>query len=101
VQLLSVWVLEALKVLGGQRLHALTTQCPICHQSVRLHVNKSGRRHVLGHARALYEGARLDVHDVAEIRCIGSKSVKVFDPRPGERQRFKLPESLVRPRRIC
>ena len=95
MQLLSVWVREALKLLAGRRLHALTTQCPICHQSVRLHVNKSGRRHVLGHARALYEGARLDVHHVAKVECVGSKSIRVFDPRPGEHQRFKLPESLV------
>jgi hypothetical protein len=35
-------------------------------KSVRLHVNKAGRRHVLGHARALYEGARFDFHRVAK-----------------------------------
>ena len=94
MQLLFLWVREALKVLGGRGQYPLTTQCPICRQSVRLHVNKAGRRHVLGHAQALYEGARLDVHHVAKIRCAGSKSVKVFDPHPGEQQRFKLPESL-------
>jgi hypothetical protein len=95
MRLLSLWVREALKVLGGRRLHPLTTQCPICRQWVRLHVDKAGRRHVFGHARALYEGARLDVHHVAKAKCVGSKSVKVFDPHPGERQRFKLPESLL------
>jgi len=95
MQVLSLWVREFLKLLGGWRLHPLTTQCPICRQSVRLHVNKAGRRHVLGHARALYEGARLDVHHVAKVKCVGSQSVKVFDPRPGEQQRFKLPVSLL------
>jgi hypothetical protein len=95
MQLLYLWVREFLKLLGGQRLYPLTTQCPICRQSVRMHVNKAGRRHVLGHARALYEGARLDVHHVAKVKCVGSKRVKVFDPRPGEQQRFKLPKSLL------
>ena len=50
---------------------------------------------MFGHARALYEGARLDVHHVAKAKCVGSKSVMVFDPRPGEQQRFKLPKSLL------
>lgn len=95
MRLLSLWIREALKLLGGRRLHPLTTQCPICSQSVRLHVNKAGRRHVLGHARALYEGARLDVHHVARVKCAGSKSPKVFHPHPGEPQRFKLPDSLL------
>lgn len=95
MQLLALWARESLKVLGGWRLHPLTTQCPICRQSVRLHVNNAGRRHVWGHARALYEGARLDVHHVAKERCAGSKTVKVFDPCPGEQQRFKLPASLA------
>ena len=95
MQLLSLWLREFLKVLGGRRLHPLTTQCPICHQSVRLHVNKAGRRHVLGHARVLYEGARLDVHHVAKVECMGSKRMKLFDPRPGESQHFKLPGSLL------
>lgn len=93
-RLFSVWVREFLKVLSRRRRHPLTTQCPICRQSVRLHVNKAGRRHVLGHAQALYEGARLGVHHVAKVECVGSGSVKVFDPRPGESQRFKLPDSL-------
>jgi hypothetical protein len=95
MRLVSVWAREFLKLLGGRRLHPLTTQCPICRQSVRLHVNKAGRRHVLGHARALYEGARLGVHHVAKVECVGSRSEKVFDPRPGERQLFKLPKSLL------
>jgi hypothetical protein len=98
MKLLALWVREALKLLRGRRLHPLTTQCPICRQSVRLHVNKAGRRHVLGHAQALYDGARLDVHHVATVRCAGSKSVKVFDPHPDEQQRFKLPQSLLRDR---
>jgi hypothetical protein len=96
MRLISVWLRELLRLLGGRRLHPLTTQCPICRQSVRMHVNKAGRRHVLGHAQALYEGARLGVHHVAKVECVGSRSMKVFDPRPEERQRFKLPESLRR-----
>jgi hypothetical protein len=96
MRLLSVWLREALKLLGGRPLHPLTTQCPICRQSVHLHVNKAGRRHVFEHARALYEGARLDVHHVAKVKCVGSESVKEFDPRPSERQSFKLPQSLLR-----
>ena len=95
MHLFSLWVREFLKVLGRRRLHPLAAQCPICRQTVRLHVNRAGRRHMFGHARALYEGARLDVHHVAKAKCVGSKSVMVFDPRPGEQQRFKLPESLL------
>jgi hypothetical protein len=41
MRLLTAWVREFLKLLSGQRLHPLTTQCPICRQSVRLHVNKA------------------------------------------------------------
>ena len=96
MKLLALWVREALKLVRGRRLHPLTTQCPICRQSVRLHVNKAGRRHVLGHAQALYEGAHLDVHHVAKVKYAGSKSIKVFDPRPDEQQRFRLPQSLLR-----
>ena len=51
---LGVWVAEFFKLLGGRRLHPLTTQCPICQQMVRLHVNRAGRRHVFAHARAIY-----------------------------------------------
>jgi hypothetical protein len=62
---------------------------------VRLHVNKAGRRHVFAHARELYEGSRFSVHYAAKSECVGSGSRKVFDPRPTERQRFKLPNSLL------
>lgn len=92
---LSVWVVEFAKLLGGRRLHPLVTPCPICRQMVRLHVNKAGRRHMFGHARELYEGSRLAVHYAADIKCVGSGGVKVFDPRPNEHQHFKLPNSLL------
>jgi len=92
---LSVWVIEFLKLLGGRRLHPLTTQCPICQQMVRLHVDKAGRRHVFAHARVLYEGSRLSVHYAANIKCVGSGRAKRFDPHPNEQQRFKLPNSLL------
>jgi hypothetical protein len=49
--ILSVWVIEFTKLLGGRRLHPLNAECPICHQMVRLHYNKAGRRHLLAHAR--------------------------------------------------
>jgi hypothetical protein len=96
---LSVWVIEFIKLVGikfvgGLRLHPLTARCPVCGQMVRLHVNKAGRRHAFGHARDLYEGSRLSVHYATKAKCVGSGSVKLFDPRPGERQRFKLPGSL-------
>src|SRR5580704_761855 len=39
-----VWVVEFIKLLGGRRLHPIATQCPICQQMVRLHVDKAGRR---------------------------------------------------------
>jgi hypothetical protein len=67
----------------------------MCRQSVRLHFANAGHRHVLIHAKALYEGARLGVHYVDKVECVGSRSVKEFDPRPQERQRFKLPDSLL------
>jgi len=92
---ISVWVTELVKLLGGWRLHPVTAQCPICRQTVRLHVNKAGRRHVFAHARALYEGSRLQVHYAANIRCVGSGAPKTFDPRPNEHQRFKLPDRLL------
>ena len=50
---------------------------------------------MFGHARALYEGSRLSVHYAANVKCVGSDSPKQFDPRPGERQHFKLPSSLL------
>ena len=92
---LSVWVIEFFKLFGGRRLYPLTAQCPICQQMVRLHVNKAGRRHVFAHARALYDGSRLSVHYAAKMKCVGSGSPTLFDPRPNERQHFKLPSSLV------
>jgi hypothetical protein len=95
MRLLSVWFVEFAKLLGGRRLHPLVTQCPICGQMVRLHVDKAGRRHVYGHARELYEGSRLSVHYAAKVKCVGSGSPKLFDPRPNEHQRFKLPNSLL------
>jgi hypothetical protein len=100
MRLLSVWFVEfakllVTKLLGGRRRHPLVTQCPICGQMVRLHVNKAGRRHVYAHARELYEGSRLSVHYAAKVKCVGSGSPKLFDPRPNEHQRFKLPNSLL------
>jgi hypothetical protein len=77
---LFVWVVEFIKFLGGRRLHPLLTQCPICRQTVRLHVNRAGRRHVVTHARSLYEGCRLCVHFVARVKCLGSGTVMTFDP---------------------
>ena len=91
---LHIWVLEFIKLLGGRRLHPLTTQCPMCHQMVRLHVNKAGRRHVFAHAHALYEGSRISVHYVATFKCVGSGSPMLFNPRPQEHQHFKLPSLL-------
>ena len=92
---LSVWVIELFKFLGGRRLHPLRTQCPICGQMVRLHVDRAGRRHAFAHARALYEGARFSAHFAAKSRCVGSSSTILFDPRPNESQQFKLPKSLL------
>ena len=92
---ISVWVVEFIKLLGGQRLHPIATQCPICQQMVRLHVNKAGRRHVFAHARGLYEGSRFGVHYAAKMRCVGSGAQTMFDPRPNEHQSFNLPRSLV------
>ena len=91
---LPTWVIEFVKLLRGRPLHPLTTQCPICRQTVRLHVNKAGRRHVLEHARSLYEGSRFSAHYIAEVKCVGSNRPKLFDPHPGERQHFKLPNGL-------
>ncbi|MGD0148676.1 MAG: hypothetical protein ABSB77_08830 [Xanthobacteraceae bacterium] len=90
-----VWIVEFIKLLGGRRLHPIATQCPICQQMVRLHVNKAGRRHVFAHARGLYEGSRFDVHYAAKMRCGGSGAQTMFDPRPNEHQNFKLPRSLL------
>jgi hypothetical protein len=92
---LSVWIVEFIKLLIGQRPHPLSTQCPICQQTVHLHVNRAGRRHVFGHARGLYQGCRLCKHYVGRIKCLGSGARMLFDPHPNERQYFKLPDSLL------
>jgi hypothetical protein len=91
---LFVWIVEFMKLVGGRRLHPLLTQCPICRQQVRLHVDNSGRRHVFEHARGLYQGCRIPAHYVAKMKCDGSDALMVFDPRPNEHQHFKLPETL-------
>jgi len=92
---LSVWLIEFIKLVGGRRLHPIVTQCPICQQMVRLHVNQAGRQHVYAHARELYEGSRLSVHYAAKAKCDGSGRLKPFDPHPNEHQRFKLPHPLL------
>jgi hypothetical protein len=98
MRILSVWVIEFIKLFGGQRLHPLNAECPICHQMVRLHYDKAGRRHLLAHARAcsrsLYEGSRYCAHYTAKIKCLGSDTLAKFDPRPSENRRFKPPKSL-------
>ena len=50
---------------------------------------------MFAHARGLYEGCRFCVHFVGRIKCLGSGMAIVFDPRPNEKQRFKLPDPLV------
>jgi hypothetical protein len=98
MRILSVWVIEFIRLLGRGRLHSLNAECPICHQMVRLHYNRAGRRHLLAHAReysrALYEGSRYSAHYSAEMKCLGSGSPARFDPRPNENQHFKPPTSL-------
>ena len=91
---LSVWIVELFRLFSGRRLHPLKTQCPFCGQMVRLHVNKGGRRHMYAHARALYEGSRFYAHYVPKGKCPGSRTPAIFDPRPNEHQRFKLPDAL-------
>ena len=85
MRILSVWFIEFLKVLGRRRLHPLNAECPICHQMVRLHYNKAGRRHLLVHARtysrALYEGSRYSAHYAAELKWVGSGTLAKFEPR--------------------
>lgn len=98
MRILSVWVAEFVKLLGRRRLHPLNAECPICHQMVRLHYNKAGRRHLFAHARAysrrLYEGAHYRAHYTTTIKCVGSGAPVKFDPRPNENERFKLPNSV-------
>lgn len=91
---LSVWLAELVKLLRGGRLYPVSAQCPICRQSVRLHVDRAGRKHVLAHARALFERARFEVHYAADTKCFGSGKAVTFDPRPNEHHHFKLPDSL-------
>jgi hypothetical protein len=45
--------------------------------------------------RGLYEGCRLCKHYVGKLKCLGSGALMIFDPRPKEHQRFKLPNSLL------
>ena len=98
MRLLSVWAFEFVKLLGRQRLYPLNAECPFCHQMVRLHYNKAGRRHLLAHARSysrtLYEGYRYGSHYTAKIKCLGSGALARFDPRPHENQHFSPPRSL-------
>jgi hypothetical protein len=94
MRIFSVWALELVKLVGRRRLHPLNAECPICHQMVRLHYNKAGRRHLLAHARALYEGSRYGVHYHAKVRCAASGALTAFNPRPKEPQRFKLPNRI-------
>jgi len=94
----SVWAFEFIKLVGHRRLYPLNAECPICRQMVRLHYNKSGRRHLFDHARSyshsMYEGARYGTHYTATIRCLGSGMLAKFDPRPNETLHFSLPKSL-------
>jgi hypothetical protein len=100
MRLLSVWVIEFLKLLGRRRLYPLNAECPFCHQMVRLHYNNAGRQHLMAHARAysrtLYEGSRYGAHytAAAKVKCVGSGIPARFDPRPNEDQHFKAPKSL-------
>src|ERR1700747_1057864 len=98
MRILGVWAIEFIKLLARRRLHPLNAECPICHQMVRLHYNKAGRRHLFAHARAyshtLYEGSRYRNHYAAKIKWVGSGMRAKFDPRPNESQRFNLPKSL-------
>jgi hypothetical protein len=98
MRILSVWVVEFIKLLRGRRLHPLNAECPICHEMVRLHYNQAGRRHLFAHARAysraLFEGSRYCVHYTANMKCVGSDTLAKFDPRPKENQQFKPPKSL-------
>jgi hypothetical protein len=98
MRIFSVWVFEFLKLIGRRPLYPLNAECPICHQMVRMHYNKAGRRHLFAHARAysraLYEGYRYGAHYSAKMKCVGSGTLATFDPRPNEKQRFGTPKSL-------
>jgi len=102
MQHLSVWIVEFIKLLSGRRLYPLRAQCPICQQTVHLHVNKAGWRHAFVHARGLYDGCRLCLHYAAKIKCLGSGMLMIFEPRPNEHQRFKLPDYCLKSKlRAC
>jgi hypothetical protein len=98
MRIFSVWVFEFLKLIGRRPLYPLNAECPFCHQMVRMHYNKAGRRHLFAHARAysraLYEGYRYGAHYSARMKCLGSGTLATFDPRPNEKQRFGTPKSL-------
>src|SRR5579863_5438503 len=98
MRILSVWLIELIKLLGRRQLHPINAECPICYQMVRLHYKKAGRRHLLAHAqtcsRALFEGSRYRAHYAAKIKCLGSDTLAQFDPRPDEKLYFKAPNSL-------
>jgi hypothetical protein len=94
-----IWVIEFIKLAGGRRLHPLNAECPFCHQMVRLHQNRAGRRHLLAHARELYEGSRYSVHYSAKAKCLGSGTLAKFNPHPNESLHFKWPKSLDLDRR--
>jgi hypothetical protein len=98
MRVLSVWVIEFIKLFGRRRLHPLNAECPICHQMVRLHYNQAGRQHLFDHAseysRALFEGSRYCTHYTAKFMCLGSGSLATFDPRPNEKQYFNPPKAL-------
>jgi hypothetical protein len=97
-RILSVWIVEFFKLLGRRPLHPINAECPICHQMVRLHYKKAGRRHLLAHARAytraLYEGSRYCAHYTARMKCAGSGNLAKFDPRPNENQHFKATKAF-------
>ena len=89
-----IWVIESIKLLARRPLDPVNAECPFCHQMVRLHYNRAGWRHLLAHARALYEGSRYSAHYIANAKCLGSGTLAKFDPHPNENQHFKWPKSL-------
>src|ERR1700733_3119332 len=89
-----IWVIESIKLLARRPLDPVNAECPFCHQMVRLHYNRAGWRHLLAHARALYEGSRYSAHYMANAKCLGSGTLAKFDPHPNENQHFKWPKSL-------
>jgi hypothetical protein len=96
---ITVWIIEFIKFAARRHVHPVNAECPICHQMVRLHYRKAGRRHVFAHgracSRALYEGSRYAVHYTSKLRCLGSGTLAKFDPRPDENQYFNPPPILT------